>query len=84
MKSCPRNRICVTIVFVILCFSLTSCFNFFNLYYYERSIVVKLVNGSNVNVGFVAPFNYMRTRRPGSMSPFFHRIRDFNGLIWDN
>lgn len=80
MKSCLRNKICMTIVFTILCFSLTSCFNFRNLYYYERSIAIKLVNESNENVRVVTPFNYKRTAKPGPMSHSFKWHKRFQRI----
>lgn len=80
MKSCLRNKICMTIVFTILCFSLTSCFNFRNLYYYERAIAIKLVNESNENVWVVTPFNYKRTRKPGTISPSFSHHKRFRWI----
>ena len=80
MKSCLRNRICVTIVFTILCFSLTSCFNFRNLYYYERSIVIRLVNRSNSAVGFIAPLNHNRIRTIGCSVTYFSHHKRFRWI----
>ena len=83
MKSCLRNRICMTIVFTILCFSITSCFNFFNLYYYERSIVIKLVNGSNSAVGFISPLNHNRIRTIGCSGTYFSHHKRFRWIDMD-
>lgn len=80
MKSCLRNRIYMTIVFTILCFSITSCFNFFNLYYYERSIVIKLVNGSNSAVGFITPLNHNRIRTIGCSGTYFSHHKRFRWI----
>ena len=83
MKSCLRNRICMTIVFSILCFSITSCFNFFNLYYYERSIIIRLVNRSNSAVGFIAPLNHNRIRTIGCSVTYFSHHKRFRWIDMD-
>lgn len=83
MKSCLRNRICMTIVFTILCFSITSCFNFFNLYYYERSIVIRLVNRSKSAVGFIAPLNHNRIRTIGCSVTYFSHHKRFRWIDMD-
>ena len=83
MKSCLRNKICITIVFSILCFSITSCFNFLNLYYYERSIVIRLVNGSNSAVGFIAPLNHNRIRTIGRSVIYFSHHKRFRWIDMD-
>ncbi len=70
----------MTIVFTILCFSITSCFNFFNLYYYERSIVIKLVNGSNSAVGFITPLNHNRIRTIGCSGTYFSHHKRFRWI----
>ena len=80
MKPCLRNKICMTIVFTILCFSITSCFNFFNLYYYERSIVIRLVNGSNSAVGFITPLNHNRIRTIGCSGTYFSHHKRFQRI----
>lgn len=83
MKSCLRNKICMTIVFTILCFSPTSCFNFRNLYYYERSIVIKLVNRSNSAVGFIAPLNHNRIRTIGCSITYFSHHKRYRWIDMD-
>lgn len=83
MKSCLRNRIYMTIVFTILCFSITSCFNFLKLYYHERSIVIKLVNRSNSAVGFIAPFNFSRIRKPVRTGIYLSYHKKFRRIDMD-
>lgn len=73
----------MTIVFTILCFSITSCFNFLNLYYYERSIVIRLVNRSNSAVGFIAPLNHNRIRTIGCSGTYFSHHKRYRWIDMD-
>lgn len=73
----------MTIVFTILCFSITSCFNFLKLYYHERSIVIKLVNRSNSAVGFIAPFNFSRIRKPVRTGIYLSYHKKFRRIDMD-
>lgn len=73
----------MTIVFTIFCFSITSCFNFLKLYYHERSIVIKLVNRSNSAVGFIAPFNFSRIRKPVRTGIYLSYHKKFRRIDMD-